>query len=114
MPSMRVEIPFDDPTVASYGPIRGVAIEAVLAELAEAGVPRGRVTLVCANALHRKLRPAELARLLGEDLVAEFGGRLACHDAEHRDAIVDLGRTAGHGHPVQGHRAVAGGGRGGG
>jgi len=106
-PGAAVTIAFDDATVASYGPIRGVAIEAVLAELAEAGVPRGRVTLVCANALHRKLRPAELARLLGEDLVAEFGGRLACHDAEDRDAIVDLGRTAEHGYPVQVHRLVA-------
>src|SRR3972149_7187902 len=61
-PGAAVTIAFDDATVASYGPIRGVAIEAVLAELAEAGVPRGRVTLVCAHALHRKLRPAGLAR----------------------------------------------------
>src|SRR3989475_95445 len=67
-PGAGVTIAFDDATVASYGPIRSVAIEAVLEELEAAGVPRTRVTLICANALHRKLRPAELARILGEDL----------------------------------------------
>jgi len=106
-PGAAVTVAFDDATVASYGPIRGVAIEAVLAELAEAGVSRTRVTLICANALHRKLRTTELARLLGDDLVAEFGPRLRCHDAEDRDAIVDLGRTPEHGYPVQVHRLVA-------
>ncbi|MCH7718346.1 MAG: DUF2088 domain-containing protein [Chloroflexi bacterium] len=50
----RVLIAFDDPTVPSYGPVRRLAIEAVLAELAEAGVPEENVSLVCANALHRK------------------------------------------------------------
>src|SRR5439155_724268 len=77
-PGAAVTIAFDDATVASYGPIRAVAIEAVLGELEAAGVPRGRVTLICANALHRKLRPAELARILGEDLAREFGPRLVC------------------------------------
>ena len=77
-PGAGVTIAFDDATVASYGPIRSVAIEAVLEELEAAGVPRTRVTLICANALHRKLRPAELARILGEDLVREFGPRLVC------------------------------------
>src|SRR5262249_28449369 len=65
------------------------------------------VRLVCANALHRQLRPAELERLLGEDLVAEFGSRLTCHDAEDAEQIVDLGTTGDHGYPVEVHRAVA-------
>lgn len=106
-PGAAVTIAFDDATVASHGPIRGVAIRAVLEELEAAGVSRGRVTLVCANALHRQLRPAELARLLGEDLVREFGPRLLCHDAEDAAAIVDLGHTPAHGYPVQVHRLVA-------
>jgi len=106
-PGAGVTIAFDDATVASYGPIRSVAIEAVLEELEAAGVPRTRVTLICANALHRKLRPAELARILGEDLVREFGPRLVCHDAEDQEAIVDLGRTPEHGYPVEVHRLVA-------
>jgi nickel-dependent lactate racemase len=105
-PSARVTIAFDDATVPSYGPIRTIAIEAVLAELAAAGVARGRVSLVCANALHRKLRPAELARIIGARLVAEFGERLSCHDAEDPDGLVDLGRTPEHGYPVVVNRCV--------
>jgi hypothetical protein len=106
-PRSRVTIAFDDATVPSYGPIRSVAIEAVLEELAAAGVARGQVSLICANALHRKLRPAELARILGADLVAEFGERLGCHDAENTEGLVDLGRTPEHGYPVVVNRLVA-------
>jgi hypothetical protein len=106
-PGARVTIAFDDATVASYGPIRGVAIRAILDELAAAGVARRDVTLLCANALHRMFRPAELARLVGDDLVAEFGTRLLCHDAEDPASIVDLGTTPEHGYPVEVHRLVA-------
>jgi len=106
-PGATVTIAFDDHTTGSFGPIREVAIRAVLDELEAAGVRRRDVTLVCANALHRMLRPSELARLLGEDLVAEFGARLICHDAEDREQIVDLGVTAEHGYPVEVHRLVA-------
>ncbi len=105
-PGASVTIAFDDATVASYGPIRGVAIRAVLAELEAAGVPRRHVTLICANALHRMFRPAELGRLIGDDLVAEFGPRLLCHDAEDPALMVDLGATSEHGYPVDVHRLV--------
>jgi len=105
-PGASVTIAFDDATVASYGPIRGVAIEAVLRELEAAGVPRRNVTLICANALHRMFRPAELARLIGPDLVAEFGSRLICHDAEDPALMVNLGRTPEHGYEVEVHRLV--------
>jgi len=106
-PGASVTIAFDDASVGSFGPIRGVAIGAALDELAAAGVPRSRVTLICANALHRKLRTSELAQLIGADLVAEFGSRLICHDAEDSSAIVDLGPTDEHGYPVEVHRLVA-------
>jgi lactate racemase len=106
-PGMTAAIAFDDATVASYGPIRGVAIRAALAELEAAGVDRRRVTLICANALHRKLRPSELARLLGDDLVREFGPRVVSHDAEDPSEIVELGTTPEHGYPVDVHRLVA-------
>ena len=105
-PSARVTVAFDDATVPSYGPIRAIAIEAVLNELAAAGVARGQVSLICANALHRKLRPTELARIIGADLVAEFGARLTCHDAEDPDGLADLGRTPEHGYPVVVNRCV--------
>ena len=106
-PGSPVTIAFDDHTTGSFGPIRPTAIRAVLDELAAAGVNPRDVTLVCANALHRMLRPAELARLLGDDLVREFGPRLICHDAEDPEQIVDLGITAEHGYPVEVHRLVA-------
>ena len=106
-PGARVTIAFDDHTTGSFGPIRPVAIRAVLAELAEAGVSAAQVRLVCANALHRMCRPAELGRLLDAWLVEEFGARLSCHDAEDPEQIVDLGTTADHGYPVEVSRLVA-------
>ncbi|MFW6125377.1 MAG: lactate racemase domain-containing protein [Pirellulales bacterium] len=92
-PGARVTIAFDDPTVPCFGPVRGPTIEVVLEELESAGVKREDVTLVCANALHRKFRPQELAHILGDDLVREFGPRLVCHDAEDGDELVYLGKT---------------------
>src|SRR5262245_41662816 len=106
-PGGTATIAFDDHTTGSFGPIRGVAIRAVLDELEAAGVRRRDVTLICANALHRMLRPAELARLIGDDLVREFGTRLICQDAEDPEQIADLGVTAEHGYPVEVHRLVA-------
>jgi lactate racemase len=105
-PGARVTIAFDDHTTGSFGPIRPVAIRAVLDELAEAGVLRSQVRLVCANALHRMCRPAELARLLDDSLVREFGPRLSCHDAEDPEQIADIGPTPEHGYPVQVNRFV--------
>jgi nickel-dependent lactate racemase len=102
----RVTIAFDDHTVGSFGPIRPIAIRAVLDELAQAGVTARQVRLVCANALHRMCRPAELRRLLDDRLVEEFGDRLTCHDAEDPAQIVDLGTTAEHGYPVEISRLV--------
>jgi hypothetical protein len=105
-PGARVTIAFDDHTTGSFGPIRPVAIRAVLEELAQAGVTPAQVRLVCANALHRMCRPAELRRLLDDRLVEDFGARLSCHDAEDREQIADLGVTAAHGYPVEVSRLV--------
>jgi len=71
----RVLIAFDDPTAPSFGPVRPLAIEAVLEELREAGVPEVNVTLICANALHRKWTHDELAKVLSPGLVERFGDR---------------------------------------
>ena len=92
----RVTVAFDDPTVPCWAPIWPAAIGAALAELERAGVPRRAVTLLCANALHRKFSEGELAAILGDELVREFapGGRLLCHDAEDPDGLVRLGATA--------------------
>ncbi len=106
-PDATVVIAFDDATVGSRGPIRGVAIRAVLEELDSVGVSRKNVTLICANALHRQFRREELGRIIGDDLANEFGPRLICHDAEDPELIVDLGKTPEHGYDVEVHRLVA-------
>ncbi|HYM16699.1 MAG TPA: lactate racemase domain-containing protein [Dehalococcoidia bacterium] len=93
-PGSRVVIAFDDPTVTSFGPVRRIAIEAVLAQLADAGVSEEDVSLICANALHRKFTRAEMATVIGQALVDRFGERLFCHDAEDAGSIVNLGVTA--------------------
>jgi hypothetical protein len=91
----RVTVAFDDPTVPCYAPLWATAVPLVLAELERAGVPRDRITLLCANSLHRQFTPDELARVLGDDVVREFAaaGRLRCHDAEAPDEVEDLGTT---------------------
>jgi len=92
-PGGRVVIAFDDVTVPCLSPIRRVAIEELLVQLQGAGVPRDTITLICANGLHRKFRPEELATIIGPDLVNEFGPRLICHDAEDPDNMSHLGIT---------------------
>ncbi|MBI1785032.1 DUF2088 domain-containing protein [Candidatus Sumerlaeota bacterium] len=105
-PGSRVTIAFDDPTVMSFGPVRGVVIRELLRRLESAGVDRRNVTLICANSLHRKFPHDELALLLGKDLVREFSEQLICHDAEDADQIVYLGKTSG-GYDVEISRYVA-------
>ena len=97
----RVTVAFDDPTVPCYAPLWSTAVPIVLDELEGAGVDRERITLLCANALHRKFTNDELARILGDGVVREFApdGRLLCHDAEDPDGLDDLGTTA-EGHHV--------------
>lgn len=104
-PGASVLVAFDDPTAPAFGSVRSVAIEAVLDELRDAGVPEENVTLICANALHRKWTHDELARVLGQSLAERFGDRLICHDAEDPENIVDLGTTES-GFAVDVHRLV--------
>jgi hypothetical protein len=93
-PGARAVIAFDDPTVTSFGPVRRVAIEAILEQLEGAGVAESDVRLICANALHRKFTHDELASIIGPELVNRFGDRLFCHDAEDGENIVSFGATA--------------------
>ena len=73
--------------------------------MAEAGVSEEQVTLICANALHRKWTSDELASAIGDDLVRRFGDRLFCHDAEDPENIVHVGTTDS-GYDVDIHRLV--------
>jgi lactate racemase len=99
--AQRVTIAFDDPTVPCYAPVWSTAIPIVLETLERAGIARDRVTLLCANALHRQFTTDELAKLIGADLAREFAadGRLLCHDAEDPGGLEYLGDTE-QGHPV--------------
>ena len=92
-PDWKVTIAFDDPTVPCFAPVWEPAIKQVIAELEKAGVNRTNMTLLCANALHRKFTRRELAKIIGDDLVREFRYRLICHDAEDFDNLNYLGTT---------------------
>jgi nickel-dependent lactate racemase len=101
----RVTIAFDDPTVPCFAPVWESAIPQVIDALRAAGVADGNMRLLCANALHRKFTHRELARILGDRLVAEHGDRLDCHDAEDAENLVHLGVTPS-GYDVELHRAA--------
>ena len=93
VPGSRVAIAFDDPTVPCFAPVWEPAIKLVIAELEKGGVKRSNITLVSAGGIHRKFTRLELAKIIGEDLVKEFGYRLICHDAEDQNNLSYLGTT---------------------
>ncbi len=62
----------------------------LLAELAH--VPRENVLLINALGMHRHNTPAELARMLGEEIVARY--RVINHEAYDKAQLVYLGRTS--------------------
>jgi hypothetical protein len=104
-PGARVTIAFDDPTVPCYAPVWRAAVPAIVEALLRGGVDERHITFLCANALHRKFTPGELAGILGDEVVRRFGDRLQCHDAEDRDGIDHLGETPS-GHPVEVSRHI--------
>jgi hypothetical protein len=94
---MRLTIAFDDlslplPTMRAPD-IRGRIIEHVLTMAADAGVDD--VKLIAANALHRRMTPAELQHIVGERVFRSFfpQGDLYNFDAEDRDELAHLGTT---------------------
>lgn len=89
----RVTIAFDDPTVPCYAPVWATALPQIIEEVTRSGVKERDIELVCANALHRKFTLDELARTMGDELVARHAARISCHDAEDPDQMVSLGRT---------------------
>jgi lactate racemase len=92
-PGHHVTIAFDDPTVPCFAPVWSTALPLMVDELERAGVHRSAIHLVCANALHRKFAPDELARIVGDDFVKDHYERIVCHDAENPDELVHLGTT---------------------
>ncbi|MFI2031514.1 lactate racemase domain-containing protein [Streptomyces buecherae] len=108
-PGMRLTIVFDDlslPLPPMRSPdIRQRIIEHVL-ELAAAHRVDD-VELIAANALHRRMTPAELRHVVGDRVFRSFFPQhLRNHDAEDQENLLHLGQT-GHGEDVEINRRAA-------
>ncbi len=96
--SSKVLIAFDDncqPFPETPLPdIRQQALEVLLPLLQSCGVRKENIRLICAVALHRKMKKHELARMVGPRIMAEFyPHQLDNFDAEDPSDIADLGQT---------------------
>ncbi len=94
----KVLILFDDncqPFPATKKPdLRQIMIETLLKMLYGYGVEKKNIELMCAVALHRKMKEHELAYMLGKDIMDEFyPHQLRNFDAEDDDQIVEVGHT---------------------
>ncbi|HVX42595.1 MAG TPA: lactate racemase domain-containing protein [Mycobacteriales bacterium] len=100
---MKLTIAFDDlsiplPTMAPPD-IRSRVIEAVLEIAAAKGVDD--VELIAANALHRRMTPAEIKHIVGERVFSSFfPEHLINFDAEDQAGLTHLGKTE-HGEDVE-------------
>jgi hypothetical protein len=105
----RVTIAFDDPCLPvplMLKDPRGIIIGALLRRLFKIGIPKDRITLICANGLHRKWTLRELSLILGKKIVREMGpGRIFCHDGTQESGLMMLGTTSA-GHEVEINRSV--------
>jgi lactate racemase len=88
-PGARVAVVFPDLTRPM--PNRTV-LPPLLAELARAGAPDDRVTLLCATGTHRQASAEEMAALVGPDVAARFA--IVDHDAT-ADSHVRVGTVDG-------------------
>jgi hypothetical protein len=94
----RLLICFDDncqPFPPMCAPdIRELCLEALLALLDSYGVQKKNIQLMCAVALHRKMKPFELEFMVGKRVFAEYyPQQLKNFDAEDRADIVQVGQT---------------------
>ncbi len=94
----RVLIAFDDncqPFPLQAQPdFRQLAIEALLPMLYSYGVQKKNLRLICAIALHRKMKEHELRHMLGDAIMAEFyPHQLDNFDAEDKARMTSLGKT---------------------
>jgi len=99
-PGDTVCIVFTDITRASPDHI---LVPALLAELAEAGVRDGDITLLCGIGMHRPSSAPEKVAKLGADVVSRY--RVIDNEPQNPAALVDLGRTES-GIPLSVHKAA--------
>lgn len=107
----KVLIAFDDncqPFPATSRPdFRELAIGRLLQLLYSYGVEKKNIRLVCAVALHRKMKVYELEEMVGPAIMREFfPHQLENSDAEDPDGMVELGETD-HGEPVELYKPAA-------
>ena len=94
----RILIAFDDncqPFPPMQKPdIRQIIIEKLIEMLFSYGVEERNIELLCAVALHRKMKRHELAYMLGSRIMSTFfPHQLKNFDAEDKDDLVELGET---------------------
>ena len=94
----KVLILFDDncqPFPATKKPdLRQLMIETLLIMLYNYGVEKENIQLMCAVALHRKMKEHELTYMLGKNIMDEFYPKqLRNFDAEDSEQIVEVGKT---------------------
>ena len=94
----RVLILFDDncqPFPLTKRPdMRQIMIETLLKMLYACGVEKKNIQLICAVALHRKMKEHELTFMLGKNIMGEFyPHQLRNFDAEDAAQIVEVGKT---------------------
>jgi len=104
----KVLIAFDDNCqpfpMTSRPDFRELAIGRLLELLYAYGVEKKNIRLVCAVALHRKMKPYELEYMVGGKIMREFfPHQLENSDAEDPDGMADLGETE-EGEPVEVYR----------
>lgn len=104
----RVTIAFDDPVLPiplMLRDTRGMVMEELLRRLFKIGIPKDRISLICANGLHRKWTIKELSLILGKKVVSEMGSRITCHDATKENELTFLGTTE-NGYEVEVNKAA--------
>ena len=94
----KILIVFDDncqPFPLTKKPdMRQFMLETLLPMLYAYGVEKQNIQMICAVALHRKMKPHELAYMVGDAVRREFyPNQLRNFDAEDYDNIVTLGKT---------------------
>ncbi|MCB9499420.1 MAG: DUF2088 domain-containing protein [Erysipelotrichaceae bacterium] len=100
----KVVIVFPDRVKGGYQVTshRKVSIPLVINECLAAGVNDEDIMLICSNGLHRKNKPEEIRRILGDGLFNHYWpkGQIINHDSEDKEHIVDLGNEPQYGAKV--------------
>lgn len=94
-PGSKVTISFPDRVKGGFQETshRKTAIPILVEECLKAGVEFKDILLICSNGLHRKNTPAEIRRILGDEVYDRFAParQIINHDSEDWENLVDLG-----------------------